>query len=115
MTNKELTIIDKAVGVAIQERRIALGLSRQKLGDMIGVTHQQLQKYEKGINRISVGRFFHICTALGIDDFNELLDVSDVVERQHDRLTLEVTRGLQKLDRKKQEIIAELVRSLGDE
>lgn len=114
MNNKELTSIDISVGVAMQERRISLGLSRHNLADKIGITHQQLQKYEKGINRISVGRFYDICKALNIKNFDELLDSSDIVERHHDRLTLEVTRGLQKLDRKQQEIIAELVRSLGE-
>lgn len=88
MTNKEITSVDIAAGVAIQERRIALGLSRHNLADKIGITHQQLQKYEKGINRISIGRFYDICKALNIDNLkalninilNELLDVSDVVE-----------------------------------
>ena len=52
----EIDWIDKQIGAKIQELRLASGLSRQQLGDLIAVTHQQLQKYEKGTNRVSAGR-----------------------------------------------------------
>ena len=57
--------IDTAIGQKIHELRISLGLSRQQLAGKIGVTHQQLQKYEKGTNRISAGRLVAIAQALG--------------------------------------------------
>ena len=52
--------IDGHVGERIRERRIVLGLSQQQLAELIGVTYQQAQKYERGINRVSPGRLFEI-------------------------------------------------------
>src|SRR5262249_55213135 len=48
----------------IRERRIMLGLTQQRLAEMIGVTYQQAHKYERGINRVSAGRLFEIARAL---------------------------------------------------
>jgi transcriptional regulator with XRE-family HTH domain len=59
--------VDRHVGRCMRERRILLGLSQQRLADLVGVTYQQAYKYEKGINRISAGRLFAIAGALGVD------------------------------------------------
>lgn len=48
-------------------RRISIGMSQEKLGEMLGLTFQQVQKYEKGMNRISVGRLVDIAMILGVD------------------------------------------------
>ena len=48
--------IDVHVGTRVKERRTQLGLSQEKLGEALGVTFQQVQKYEKGTNRISASR-----------------------------------------------------------
>ena len=66
MARKKLEIlpIDKMVGGRIQTARLLKGLSRQELATAIGVTHQQLQKYEKGINRITVSRLSQVAAAL---------------------------------------------------
>ena len=52
--------IDIKLGQKIANHRATLGLSRKELADSIGITHQQLQKYEKGLNRISVARLYDI-------------------------------------------------------
>ncbi len=44
--------IDKHVGSRVRMRRMMLGMSQEKLGDALGLTFQQVQKYEKGVNRI---------------------------------------------------------------
>ena len=54
--NEYIQEVDQFVGSKIYSLRLAKGLSRQQLAEVIEVTHQQLQKYEKGINRISIGR-----------------------------------------------------------
>ncbi len=88
--------VDTMVGMKIHELRISMGLSRQQLAEKIGVTHQQLQKYEKGTNRISVGRLALIAQSMvkpvayfleGIHD--------DPVElpTQHQRMCIEVSRN----------------------
>src|SRR3982074_3376108 len=48
--------IDKHVGSRIRMRRLMLNVSQEKLGDALGITFQQVQKYEKGTNRISSSR-----------------------------------------------------------
>jgi transcriptional regulator with XRE-family HTH domain len=49
--------VDVHVGNRLKIRRSLLGLSQEKLADAVGLTFQQVQKYEKGVNRISAGRF----------------------------------------------------------
>jgi transcriptional regulator with XRE-family HTH domain len=59
--------IDKEIGSRVRMRRVSIGMSQEKLGDMLGLTFQQVQKYEKGTNRISVGRLVDIAKILGVD------------------------------------------------
>jgi transcriptional regulator with XRE-family HTH domain len=58
------TGVDAYIGSRMREGRTALGLSQEELGKTLGVSFQQVQKYEKGINRISAARLFEICKAL---------------------------------------------------
>src|ERR1700694_1157806 len=51
---------DKHVAKRVRMRRMMLGMSQAKLADALGVTFQQVRKYEKGTNRISAGRLQHI-------------------------------------------------------
>src|SRR5580704_8850837 len=43
-----------------------IGMSQERLGDMLGLTFQQVQKYEKGVNRIGAGRLFEVARILGV-------------------------------------------------
>ena len=56
--------VDQKVGLKVRTRRIQLGMSQDRLGAHLGVTLQQVQKYEKGTNRIGSSRMAHIATAL---------------------------------------------------
>jgi transcriptional regulator with XRE-family HTH domain len=56
--------MDAYVGSRIRLRRNLLGISQTELGDRIGVTFQQVQKYEKGVNRIGTSRLIQICEVL---------------------------------------------------
>jgi transcriptional regulator with XRE-family HTH domain len=58
--------IDEFIGGRMRERRQALGISQTDLGKMLGVSFQQIQKYENGRNRVSAGRLFDICKALNV-------------------------------------------------
>ena len=55
---------DKALGEKIRTRRVAAGMSQDTLGHALGVTFQQIQKYEKGVNRVSAVRLEQIAGAL---------------------------------------------------
>jgi transcriptional regulator with XRE-family HTH domain len=58
-------VVDRAVGERIRQRRKLLGISQVALSSAIGVTFQQLQKYEKGLNRVSASRLKQISALLG--------------------------------------------------
>ena len=58
--------IDVHVGARVKMRRTLLGMSQEKLGECIGLTFQQVQKYERGMNRISASRLFDIGKVLGV-------------------------------------------------
>lgn len=58
--------VDRHVGSRVRMRRITVGLSQEKLGEALGVTFQQIQKYEKGTNRISASRMQNIAQVLGV-------------------------------------------------
>ena len=58
--------VDVYVGSRLRLRRILLGMSQQKLSDALGVTFQQLQKYENGSNRISASRLYQLSRLLSV-------------------------------------------------
>jgi transcriptional regulator with XRE-family HTH domain len=58
--------IDRHVGSRVRMRRILLGMSQEKLGEALGLTFQQIQKYEKGTNRIGASRLQQISTTLNV-------------------------------------------------
>jgi transcriptional regulator with XRE-family HTH domain len=58
--------IDVHVGSQMRKRREALGISQARLGRQLGLTFSQIQKYEKGTNRIGAGRLFQIASFLGV-------------------------------------------------
>jgi len=61
------TDLDALVGERVRSRRIQAKMSQAKLGEALGVTFQQIQKYEKGVNRIGSGRLFKIAEVLECD------------------------------------------------
>lgn len=58
--------IDKHVGSRVRMRRVLLGMSQEKLGEALGLTFQQVQKYEKGANRIGASRLQEISNTLQV-------------------------------------------------
>jgi len=57
---------DRHVGARVRMRRMMLSMSQEKLGDALGLTFQQVQKYEKGANRIGASRLQHIADILQV-------------------------------------------------
>jgi transcriptional regulator with XRE-family HTH domain len=66
MTKKTPNPTDKYVGSRVRMRRMMLGMSQEKLGDALGLTFQQVQKYEKGTNRIGASRLQQIAHFLQV-------------------------------------------------
>ncbi|NCB49479.1 MAG: XRE family transcriptional regulator [Alphaproteobacteria bacterium] len=71
--------IDVHVGMKLKSRRILLGLSQEKLGQALGLTFQQIQKYEKGLNRIGASRLYDIANVLNISIQYFFEDISEEV------------------------------------
>lgn len=58
--------IDIHVGSRVRLQRMLRGISQEKLGEQLGLTFQQVQKYEKGVNRIGASRLFDLANVLGV-------------------------------------------------
>ena len=117
--NNDINHIDTHIGQKIYSLRLAMGMSRQELGDQIGVTHQQCQKYEKGTNRVSAGRQALIAKVLNkpIDyfytDINK--DVESVITH-HQRMCIELSRNFMKIKNSiYQDAVNTLVKTLAND
>lgn len=66
MVKKNPNPIDVHVGSRVRMRRMLVGLSQEKLGERLGLTFQQVQKYEKGSNRVSASRLYQMAQILGV-------------------------------------------------
>ena len=66
MTRRDPNYIDAHVGARIRMRRQLINMSQERLGELLGITFQQIQKYEKGSNRISASRLFYTAKTLGV-------------------------------------------------
>jgi transcriptional regulator with XRE-family HTH domain len=63
-----VTNVDRHVSARLRDRRIMLGLSQQQLAEPLGLSHQQMRKYETGMDRITSGRLYHlVAQVLGVD------------------------------------------------
>jgi len=66
MTKRDPNFVDRHVGNRVRMRRLLVGMSQEKLGELLGITFQQIQKYEKGSNRVSASRLYQISRVLSV-------------------------------------------------
>ena len=78
--------VDRKVGQKVRSRRLEIGMSQERLAELLGVTFQQVQKYEKGVNRIAVSRLWDISVALEmpVSRFFEGVSARGVAEGRQD-------------------------------
>ncbi|MDR3425362.1 MAG: helix-turn-helix transcriptional regulator [Alphaproteobacteria bacterium] len=136
--------VDIHVGARLRMRRNLVGLSQEQLGKSLGLTFQQIQKYERGINRMGSSRLFQIAKTLSIpvsyffedlpstlgataqqgfaESGQEPLEGGSASEHQSDydilrrRETLELIRAYYRIqDSKQRRKVYELIRSMSDE
>jgi transcriptional regulator with XRE-family HTH domain len=108
-SSKSATKTDKRVGNNIRARRLAMGMTQEQLGKKLGVTFQQIQKYEVGANRIGSGRLFQIAellkTPLGSfysgEEKQTKLRASSPFDLLSDPLTLQMAQEFSKISDKK--------------
>lgn len=65
-SSRKANPIDVHVGTRVRLRRMLLGMSQEKLGERLGLTFQQVQKYEKGVNRIGASRLYELAKVLAV-------------------------------------------------
>lgn len=116
--------VDRHVGRRVCEKRISLGYNQSDLGRALGLTFQQIQKYEKGANRISASKLWDIARFFKVDIgyFFEGLTAQpgmaegDAPSFDHDfpatRYTIEIARLAPSLPTRKQKLVLEMVREM---
>lgn len=67
MTAKDPVDVDRHVGSLIKARRLKVGMSQSEVATALGITFQQVQKYEKGYNRLTAGRLFQLAEILNVN------------------------------------------------
>ena len=126
--------IDVHVGSRVRLRRMLMGMSQEKLGEHLGLTFQQIQKYEKGINRIGASRLFDLSQVLAVPvqyfyeelpagvaessaaGFGERPPENYTVEFLGSREDLELNKAFARIgDIRIRRAIVELIRSLASE
>lgn len=132
MADKKPNPVDIHVGSRVRLRRMLLGMSQERLGNSMGLTFQQVQKYEKGVNRIGASRLFHISKILDVPVqffFEEAPSAGEtgstpgmakadsesfILEFLNSREGLELNRAFVKIgDGKVRKSVVDLVRALG--
>ena len=106
---------DRHIGARLRERRLELGLTQQRLADLVGVSYQQVHKYETGANRITAGRLHELARALGVEPGSifEGLETDKPARLQpRQRRTLELARSFAALPRREQAALLGLARTL---
>ena len=100
--NDYIAEIDKFIGNKIVSLRLARGLSRKQLSEAVGITGQQLSKYEKGKNRVSIGRLILLSKALGekVSYFYEELELEVTYQMpiDHEQMRKEIIRNFMRLN-----------------
>ncbi|WP_082249207.1 helix-turn-helix domain-containing protein [Bartonella henselae] len=116
MRTKNPHFNDISVGKKIRFRRSIMGLSQKQLGSHLGITFQQIQKYEKGINRVGAGRLQEIADRLDVPVSFFYADISkkeDTLYPDNDRISNKAEHLLLKnfrgLNPKKQRAILRLI------
>jgi transcriptional regulator with XRE-family HTH domain len=112
---KAVQDVDRHVARRIRERRLALGLTQKRLAELVGSVYQQVNKYERGVNRVSAGQLHRIAEALGVEPgyfFKSLGVPTRPTARQ--RRMIELTQSFAVLPRRQQEALCQLARALAE-
>lgn len=114
--------VDRLVGDRIRRRRILMGLTQDQLGESLGISYQQIQKYETGANRVSAGRLYLIASRLDVspgwffDPVKSDASSDDFDELGSSRLLMEFVRSFARIkDERLKSVLVSLVRAMADD
>ena len=115
------TEVDRLVGDRIRRRRILMGLTQDQLGEALGISYQQVQKYETGANRVSAGRLYLIASRLEVspgwffDPVKSDASSSDFDDLGSSRQLMDFVRSFSKIeDDRLKAVLVSLVRAMAD-
>ncbi|MEO1476074.1 MAG: helix-turn-helix transcriptional regulator [Pseudomonadota bacterium] len=112
--------IDRIIGTQIRQRRIMMGLTQDQIAEALGISYQQVQKYETGSNRVSASRLYEIATLLDTkigwffpaEDNDYLQDAADKASPRH---VIELVRRFSRIESQKVRAgIMALIRSIAE-
>ena len=86
ISTRSPTPVDKHVGIKVRIQRLSLGLSQTQLGDSLGLSFQQIQKYENGTSRISASRLQQIASVLNVEPSFFFERAAEPTSEAHDPL-----------------------------
>lgn len=119
--------VDRHVGRRVQEKRLDLGLTQTALAKAVGVSFQQVQKYEKGTNRVSASKLFEMADFMKVgipfffEGYGDAVGVAEEApafdhEHRPTKTSVEITRLAPRLPPRKQKLILDMMRDmLGDD
>ena len=118
-------MVDVHVGKRIRQRRWLIGMTQQKLADLVGIKFQQIQKYETGANRVSASRLWDIGESMGVpvafffeglkDDGVDTEIAGDIPQDLlHDKEAMELIRTYYAIPEAQRRRLYELARVLSD-
>jgi transcriptional regulator with XRE-family HTH domain len=111
--------VDRLVGDRMRLRRLMQGITQQQLADLVGVTYQQVHKYEVGLNRITAGRLHQVAKVLDVEVaffFEGSHEDSSFVPTPRQYLLLQIAQSFLALpDRRYQIAICDLARALASD
>lgn len=115
-TTSRVKVMDKLIGQRIKQWRISHGYSQKQLAEVIGITYQQLHKYEGGVNRISAGTLADLCQKLNIPIsymFEGIIPVALQEGNYQERSAMLMMREYMAIpDASRRELVCQLVRTL---
>lgn len=111
--------VDRHIGMRIRARRLEITMSQEKLAEAIGVTFQQIQKYEKGVNRVSASTLYRIAKTLDVQLAALMPRVTSEDKRAassplDDPLTGEVAQLMSRLNGEGRKLLSEFARTLSE-
>tara|TARA_X000001036_G_scaffold206776_1_gene194408 strand:- start:1477 stop:1812 length:336 start_codon:yes stop_codon:yes gene_type:complete len=111
-----MTELSKKIGSILKQHRLANDLSQEELSQKIGVSFQQIQKYEKGTSGILMERFFELAKALKFTPSEALkkIEGSHTPEVELSRETVEILKNYKQLKREHQNAIYTMIRTLAN-
>lgn len=104
---------DVNAGLRLRERRLAKGMTQTQLGEAVGLSFQQVQKYEKGTNRMGASRLQQFASILGCD-VSDFFDTPECTAegQKLDRRALQIAAEMNRLSPEMQQNVLNIVRSL---